>query len=70
MLLEFGPTARLDVLGSLIERTFLRPITVDLAIGWVTNSADAVNGYEAVMVPPLKLQEIIYATAVCRTAAG
>jgi hypothetical protein len=30
----------------------------------VTNAADAINGYEAVMVPPLQPQDITYGTAV------
>ena len=32
----------------------------------VTNAADAINGYEAVMVPPLQPQDITYGTAVRR----
>lgn len=52
-------------LGSLIGRLICMPTTVYFATNRVvTNSADAINGYEAVMVPPLKPQEITYGTAV------
>jgi esterase/lipase superfamily enzyme len=52
-------------LGSLIGRLICMPTTVYFATNRVvTNSADAINGYEAVMVPPLRPQEITYGTAV------
>ena len=41
------------------------PTTVYFATNRVvTNAADAINGYEAVMVPPLQPQDITYGTAV------
>jgi hypothetical protein len=41
------------------------PTTVYFATNRVvTNAADAINGYEAVMVPPLQPQDITYGTAI------
>jgi esterase/lipase superfamily enzyme len=41
------------------------PTTVYFATNRVvTNAADAISGYEAVMVPPLQPQDITYGTAV------
>ncbi len=47
------------------------PTTVYFATNRVvTNAADAVNGYQAVMVPPLQPQDITYGTAVVDLATG
>ncbi len=51
-------------LGFLIGRLICMPTTVYFATNRVvTNSADAINGYEAVMVPPLRRDGSRFITA-------